>query len=112
MLHRDRPSYEQKTFPEQSKRGTLRLVASPGGASDSVTLHADARMYAGLFDGDERATLAVDPERMVYVHLVRGAIDVNGHALQTGDAAMLEGEHEVTLAAGRGAEVLVFDLVA
>jgi redox-sensitive bicupin YhaK (pirin superfamily) len=46
------PSYEQKTIPEADKRGALRLVASPDGAAGSVTIHADARMYAGLFDGD------------------------------------------------------------
>ena len=106
------PGYEQKAFSEASKRGTLRLVASPDGASDSVTIHADARMYAGLFDGDERATLPADPARKVYVHLVRGTLEVNGQPLQNGDAAMLEGESEVRLTAGRSAEVLVFDLAA
>ena len=54
------PGYEQKSFPDQEKRGQLRLVASPDGADGSVTIHADARMYAGLFDGAERATLQAD----------------------------------------------------
>jgi len=97
---------------QKTVSGTLRLVASPDGASDSVTIHADARMYAGLFDGDERATLPADPARKVYVHLVRGTLEVNGQPLQNGDAAMLEGESEVRLTAGRSAEVLVFDLAA
>ncbi len=104
------PGYEQKTFPEQEKRGRLRLVASPDGASGSVTINADARMYAALLDGDERATLAVDPHRKVYVHLVRGQLEVNGERLEGGDAAMLEGEARVELGSGRDAEVLVFDL--
>jgi hypothetical protein len=105
-----RPGYEQKTIPEQDKRGKLRLVASPDGASDSVSINADARMYAGLFDGDEQATLQVDPQRKVYVHLVRGELEVNGQHLKGGDAAMLEGESQVALTGGRNAEVLVFDL--
>jgi redox-sensitive bicupin YhaK (pirin superfamily) len=105
-----RPGYEQKTFPEQDKRGKLRLVASPDGASESVTINADARMYAGLIDGSEQAALQVDPQRKIYVHLVRGELDVNGEHLKGGDAAMLEGEAEVTLKTGRDAEVLVFDL--
>ncbi|MDB5914140.1 MAG: quercetin 2,3-dioxygenase, partial [Ramlibacter sp.] len=105
-----RPGYEQKTIPEQDKRGKLRLVASPDGASGSVSMNADARMYAGLFDGAEQATLQADPERKVYVHLVRGELEVNGERLKGGDAAMLEGESEVTLKSGRDAEVLVFDL--
>ena len=107
-----RPGYEQKTFPVQDKRGKLRLVASLDGASDSVTINADARMYAGLIDGDEQAVLQADPQRKVYVHLVRGGLEVNGHPLEAGDAAMLEGESAVTLKSGRDAEVLVFDLAA
>ncbi|MBL0420671.1 pirin family protein [Ramlibacter sp. AW1] len=104
------PGYEQKTIPEADKRGKLRLVASPDGASDSVTLNADARMYAGLFDGTEEATLAIDAGRKCYVHLVRGELEVNGQRLRGGDAAMLEGEVSLTLSGGRNAEVLVFDL--
>lgn len=105
-------SYEQKTFAPEEKRGSLRLVASPDGAQGSVTLHADARLFAGLFDGAESASLALDPARKSYVHLVRGALDVNGKTLTTGDAALIEGESQLTLASGKDAEVLVFDLSA
>ena len=106
------PSYEQKTFAESEKRGTLRLVASNDGAQGSVTVHADASLYAGLFDGTESATLQLNPARKSYVHLVRGALQVNGEKLAAGDAAMLQGESQLDLAHGIDAEVLVFDLVA
>jgi quercetin 2,3-dioxygenase len=106
------PSYEQKTFPESDKRGRLRLVASPDGAEGSVLIHADARVYAGLFDGGESASLALDAQRKAYVHLVRGEIEVNGSRLSAGDAAMLENETRITLLGGKQAEVLVFDLAA
>ena len=106
------PGYEQKTIAPGEKRGALRLVASPDGAHDSVSMHADARLYAGLFDGDETATLALDPARKGYVFLVRGALSVNGQALSAGDAALLSGESRVTLTQGADAEVLVFDLAA
>lgn len=104
------PGYEQKRFPEQEKRGKLRLVASPDGAEGSVVIHADARMYAGLFDGAEEASLALDPARPVYVHLVRGELSVNGTRLAAGDAARLKGESRLQLSGGKDAEVLVFDL--
>ena len=104
------PSYEQKTIPEVEKRGALRLVASPDGALGSVTLHADARLYAGLFNGDEAATLALNPQRKTWVQMVRGQLDVNGQTLQAGDAAAVESESQLHLRAGRDAEVLVFDL--
>ena len=104
------PGYEQKSVPEADKRGRLRLVASPDGAHDSVSMNADARLYAGLFDGAERATLALAPGRKGYVHLVRGSLQVNGLTLAGGDAALLADETTITLQAGQDAEVLVFDL--
>ena len=106
------PGYEQKSFGEEQKRGRLRLVASRDGAEGSVTVHADVRLYAGLFDGAEHARLIIDPARKVYVHLIRGELAVNGQLLQAGDALKLTSESEVKLSAGRQAEVLVFDLAA
>jgi redox-sensitive bicupin YhaK (pirin superfamily) len=106
------PGYEQKHFDAADKRGRLRLVASPDGADGSVTVHADARLFAGLFDGAETATLALDPARKGYVHLVRGALEVNGRPLAAGDAVLIEGESALELARGSDAEVLVFDLDA
>jgi quercetin 2,3-dioxygenase len=104
------PGYEQKTFAESEKRGRLRLVASPDGSESSVLIHADARVYAGLFDGDERFSLALEPPRKGYVHVVRGELDVNGKRLTAGDAAKLENEARIDLSSGKAAEVLVFDL--
>ena len=104
------PSYEQKTVPANEKRGVLRLVASPDGAKDSLTIHADAAVYAGLFDGRETAEFALDPNRKGYVHLVRGALEVNGQRLGSGDALLLENESGITIANGTDSEVLVFDL--
>ena len=106
------PSYEQKTFVDAEKQGNLRLVASNDGAQGSVTIHADARLYAGLFDGDQTAELTLDPRRKSYVHLVHGELEVNGQMLTTGDAALLDGENQVSLTHGKNAEVLVFDLAA
>ena len=104
------PSYEQRSFAEQDKRGRLRLVASPDGAEGSVTIHADALLYAGLLDGDEKAQLAIPSGRKAYVHLIRGRLQVNGVALEGGDALLVEDEASLRLDQGRDAEVLVFDL--
>lgn len=106
------PGYEQKTIPAVEKRGKLRLVASPDGAQASLTLNADASIYAGLFDGDERAELALAPTRKAYVHLIRGTLSVNGIAIEGGDAVMISDETKISLSNGRAAEVLVFDLAA
>lgn len=102
--------YEQKHFDAASKRGALRLVASPDGRDGSVTIHADASIYSGLFDADEGLTRSLDPKRKAYVHLVRGELTVNGQLLHGGDALRIENEAELSIAHGRDAEVLVFDL--
>ena len=104
------PSYEQVTVPEVDKRGALRLLASPTGGPGVVRIHADASLYAGLFDGGESATLVLNPGRKAYVHVVRGAVYVNGVPLLAGDAALLADEPQVRLVQGQDAEVLVFDL--
>jgi hypothetical protein len=104
------PGYEQKTIPIESKRGRLALVTSPVGGEHAVQIHADASMYAGLFDGAEQASLALDPGRKAYVHLARGELTVNGQRLAAGDALKIEGEAQLNLRDGRDAEVLVFDL--
>ncbi|MFG6466197.1 pirin family protein [Roseateles sp. BYS87W] len=106
------PSYEQKHFAADTKRGTLRLVAASDGAEGAVTIHADARLYAGLFNGSEAAELALAPGRLAYVHLVRGALTVNGQNLASGDALQVRETSRLVFSAGQDAEVLVFDLAA
>jgi redox-sensitive bicupin YhaK (pirin superfamily) len=106
------PSYEQKTFADGEKQGQLRLVASPDGAKGSVTIHADARLYASLLDGDQTVQLTLAAKRKCYVHLVRGVLCVNGATLVTGDAALLADESQLHLTDAKSAEVLVFDLQA
>jgi quercetin 2,3-dioxygenase len=108
------PGYEQKTVPGNAKRGQLALVAAPPAdpqaADHTVQIHADARMYAGLFEGAETAHMSLDPARKAYVFLVRGRLQVNGQQLNEGDSAMLQSEPSLALANGQKAEVLVFDL--
>jgi quercetin 2,3-dioxygenase len=103
------PSYEQKHFAAAEKRGRLRLIASPDGADGSVTLHQDARVYAGLFDGAEGATHALAKGRLGYVHVARGRAQVNGRSLEPGDALKTDAA-QISIEGGAHAEVLLFDL--
>lgn len=104
------PSYEQKHFPAGEKRGRLRLVASPDGADGSVTVHQDARLYAGLFDGVERARLLAAPGRLAYLHIARGSLSVNGTRLEAGDGLQISGGTGLEFHDGSAADVLAFDL--
>jgi hypothetical protein len=103
------PSYEQKAFPREEKQGKLRVVASPDGRDGSVGIHADALVYAGLFDAGERAELALSSERQAWVHVARGQVSINGQMLSAGDGAAISGE-SVRVEGIDAAEVLVFDL--
>jgi quercetin 2,3-dioxygenase len=104
------PSYEQKHFDAASKRGRLRLIASADGAEGSVRLHQDARVYAALLDGAERAAHRLAAGRRAYVHVARGSVTVQGQRLGAGDALKLEKVSDITLEQGAQSEVLLFDL--
>ena len=104
------PGYEEKHFAESDKRGRLRLIASPDAAEGSVLIHQDAKLYAGLFDGNESATLQLQRGRRSYIHVARGEVRVNGSELSAGDALKLTDSSTVTIEGGKQAEVLVFDL--
>ena len=104
------PSYEQKTIPLADKQGKFCLVASPDGANGSVKIFADAKVYAGLFNGTQSAQLQLDPKRKAYVHLITGSLTVNGHKLAAGDALLIAEESLLTIDGGVNAEVLFFDL--
>ena len=104
------PSYEQKHFSAEDKRGRLRLVASPDGAQGSVAIHQDARILAALLDGDERVEHAIDKGRKAYVHVARGRVTVNGHVLEAGDALRADGEQRIVVEQGEASEILLFDL--
>ena len=105
------PGYEQRHFDAAAKRGQLALIASPDGRDGSVTLHADASIWSGLFDGSaERTSRPLDARRKTYVHLVLGELVVNGRRLEAGDALLIEHEPELTISNGIAAEVLAFDL--
>lgn len=104
------PSYEQKTIPSVDKLGKLCLIASPNGADHSVKIHADAKVYVGLFNGPQSQKLELNPERKTYVHLIKGALQINGISLSTGDALLIEKQSSLLISDGQEAEVMIFDL--
>lgn len=104
------PSYEQKFFGPEDKRGKLRLVASPDARDGSVKIHQDAYLYATLVDGDEAVSHTLAEGRKAYVHVARGSVTVNGRPLRAGDALQADSESNIEIGEGRNAEVLLFDL--
>jgi redox-sensitive bicupin YhaK (pirin superfamily) len=104
------PSYAQKHFTREEKAGRLRLVASPDGADGCISIHTDARVYAGVFAAGERASLELAPGRHAWLQVARGRAHANGHDLGTGDGAALSGEAALRVEAADDCEILAFDL--
>lgn len=104
------PGYEEKHFDPQSKRGRLRLIASPDGSEGSVTLHQDARLYASLLDGDESLSQPLAAGRSAYLHVIRGQLEVNGQKLAGGDALKIRDEDVLHIGNAKAAEFLLFEL--
>ena len=105
-----RPSYEQKQFAEEEKRGRLRLIASPDAADGSVIIHQDARLYATILDAGAEVTHELAPARHAWVQVVGGEVEVNGRRLGASDGAAVSEEEAVRLKAVAEAELLLFDL--
>src|SRR5690606_10875769 len=106
-----KPSYEQKYFSPESKRGRLRLIASPDGRDGSVRIQQDATIHAALLEsGDAALTHDLAAGRIGYVHVAQGTLTLNGEPLSAGDAATITDHQQIVLADADGAEVLLFDL--
>jgi redox-sensitive bicupin YhaK (pirin superfamily) len=104
------PGYEQRRFPDEERRGRLRLVASRDGAHGSVTIHQDVRVYAGVLDAGERADVDLAEGRHAWVQVARGKARLSGQELAPGDGAAVTGERRLGLEGVERAELLVFDL--
>ncbi len=104
------PSYEQKTFSDEEKRGRLRLIAGPDGKDGSVTIHQDARLYVSLLDAGQEVVHELGKGRYAWLQVARGKIDLNGKTLRQGDGAAIEGEPKLTIKGVEDSEILLFDL--
>jgi redox-sensitive bicupin YhaK (pirin superfamily) len=104
------PSYEEKAFSEDERRGRLRLVASKDGREGSVTIQQDARLYAGVLDLDAAIEHALGANRHAWLQVARGAVKLNEFDLKQGDGAAVSNETDLKIVAQEAAEVLLFDL--
>lgn len=104
------PSYEQKAFPAEEKRGKLRLIAGPDGKDGSVTIHQDARLYVALLSLGQQVQHDLAPGRYAWLQVAKGAVELNGKPLSQGDGAAVSEEQKLTIKGTEDAEILLFDL--
>lgn len=105
-----KPSYEQKVFPEETRRNRLRLIASKDGREGSVTIHQDASLYACFLSSGESVRHGFGPDRYGWLQVIEGEVSLDGEVLKAGDGASLSGESEAKMTARKDAEFLFFDL--
>jgi len=113
LLPRERglpPGYEQKRFPQESRRGRLRLIAAGDGREGAVTIHQDADVWTALLQPGESLSHRLAPGRYAWVHVARGAVSLNGSTLGAGDGAAVSDEAALEINGAARAEVLLFDL--
>ena len=104
------PSYEQKAFPIEERRGRLRLVAGPDNRDSTITVHQDARLFVANLKVNERVVHEIERGRGVWLQLARGIVTVNGTQMRAGDGAAVEDEPAIAIEADTDAEFLLFDL--
>jgi redox-sensitive bicupin YhaK (pirin superfamily) len=108
-----KPDYEERLFPRDQLRDQLRLIASRQGLDGSLTIHRDVRIYACVLSSAVRVALALEPGRHAWVQLAAGSVTAQAHdrvKLAAGDGLAVSDVTELTLAANKESEMLVFDL--
>jgi hypothetical protein len=105
------PGYEQKAFPEEEKRGRLKLIATRDGHNGAVTVHQDVSLYVSLLDKEQKVEHALAPGRHAWLQVARGSVELNGNRLEQGDGAAISDEKELAISGVQnGSEILLFDL--
>ena len=107
--HGHPPGYEQKSFPEEEKRGRLRLIASPDGAQASVTIHQDAKLYVSLLGPGQQVEHELAQGRFAWLQVAKGEVELNGKVLKQGDGAATD-ERKLVVTATAESEIMLFDL--
>jgi quercetin 2,3-dioxygenase len=104
------PSYEQKAFAEEQRRGRLRLVASRDGRDGSLTIHQDADLCLATVEAGEQVAHELAPGRHAWLQVLRGTVALNGNPLEAGDGAAVSDVTALTIRAEHASEILLFDL--
>lgn len=102
-----KPGYQQKRFADENG---LQLVVSPRGDNGSLRIHQDAYLYHLRLQAENSDQHQIAPDRTVYIHVITGAIEVDGVTLKDGDGATIRDASELAFKAITNSEALVFDL--
>jgi redox-sensitive bicupin YhaK (pirin superfamily) len=102
------PGYEQRSF--EFDEGKWILLAAAASRNGALAIHQDVELSLARLRERRQMTYAIKSGRHVWLQITRGAVQVNGTALEGGDGAAISDEEILELVAPRDAEVLLFDL--
>ena len=104
------PSWGAKPFPKSDRSGRFVVLASGfAGDKDALPIRTEARVLGATIKAGERATLAVDPGRHVYLVPATGAIDVNGVRVNARDGAAIRDESKIEIVGLEDAEIVLVE---
>jgi redox-sensitive bicupin YhaK (pirin superfamily) len=104
-----KPRYAERNFAT-APTGKLHLVASKSGRDGSIAIHQDANLSFAKLDAGQQVTYPLAAGRHAWVHVAEGEVKLNGKTLLGGDAAAIDNEATIELAAAKPSQVLLFDL--
>jgi len=115
LLPRERrlkPSYDQKSFAEESRKNRLLAVASGQGLEGAVTFHTDATIYMSDLEAGHSIDFATDPSRRVFVYVTKGDLGINDERLSTKDQARIMMDGQLKLEAYDDTSFILIDAPA
>ena len=105
-----KPSYEQKAFAADEKRGRLRLIGSRDGRHGSVIIHQDVDLYAALLSDGVSVRHDLPDGHKGWVHVAQGSALLNDEQLYPGDGVAIQGPATISITGSSEAELLLFDM--
>ena len=104
-----KPGYAERKSAD-APTGELHLITSKTGRDNSIAIHQDADLWHAKLEAGQSVTHNLAAGRHAWLHVAEGEVTVNGKTLTGGDAAAVDHETKLQLAAGKPSQVLLFDL--
>lgn len=104
------PTYDQKKYSVHQRKNLLQLIVSPEISESTIHIHQDAKMFISCLDENFSLKHSLQNGRGVYLHLIKGALDVNGATISSGDALKITAENSIAISAKSESELILFDV--
>ncbi|AUC61459.1 Pirin [Cyanobacterium sp. HL-69] len=106
------PSYEQKIFSEEEKKGKLCLLVSPEGENNSLKIHQNVNVWSAILGENEKIGHSLANNDYAWIQLVKGELELNNQTINAGDGVAIKEEDLLTIKSNQeDSEFLLFHFV-